>query len=112
MTTHYGRVDRRQCKRYHVDWPIEIRAVNRMGLNVVLFGTLKNISARGALANITSSVQVGASVNLFVSLPLKSAKWMNLQGDVVRVDGMRDGDVVAMRFRSSRPDFVKILNHV
>jgi len=82
-----------------------------MGLNVIFFGTLKNISARGALANLTSCVQVGTKVNLFVSLPLKSAKWMNLRGDVVRVDGVRDGDVVAMRFRGSRPDFVKLLNH-
>lgn len=100
-------IERRQWPRYSLEIPIRIEALNPSGMSFVLPGKLRNISARGALADLPSLIQVGTRVRLDLAIPFSRLVWLSYEGEVVRLEATGTGVGTAIRFTSVRPSFLE-----
>src|SRR5687768_9112634 len=79
--------DRRRWKRYPVDWPFLITGVTAAGKAFESEGTLFDISARGSLGRCKDPPQEGMRLEIYITIPFGTGKWIKYSARVVRVVG-------------------------
>ena len=99
--------DRRQWPRYSLDFPVRVEGRDASGAAFSLDGTLRNISARGALGNLPVDLQVGSKVRFDIAFPFNRLVWLSYEGVVVRIEQATAGVDVAVRFTNVRPSFIE-----
>jgi hypothetical protein len=97
--------ERRTGRRFHVQWPARIGGVTGAGESFDEPGALKNISSGGAFLYITSPVEVGAKLDVFIKVPFRGEEWMLYRAEVLRVECSASQFGVALKFFSFKPEF-------
>lgn len=97
--------DRRQMRRYEVDWPFRVKGTNPSGLGILDTGVLRNISSRGAFGFIGRPLAVGMKIEVLIRLPMNEERWIKYSAEVIRVEQLGPQTGVALRFDTSRPVF-------
>ena len=98
--------DRREARRYALNWEVRVTIHASDNENVELSGTVRNLSSTGVFVYLRSSVQIGRSVLVSVRLPFEKETWMNLPGTVVRAVNHTEKAGIAIKFSKTRPVFV------
>ncbi|HSB10036.1 MAG TPA: PilZ domain-containing protein [Blastocatellia bacterium] len=97
-------IERRSAKRFQVDWQVRVEGCVDGGESFVESGVLRNISSNGALVSLPRRLCEGATIDVFIKLPVQKEKWMKYPARVVRVErGV--AAVAAVGFDTTRPDF-------
>ena len=91
-------IERRIAKRFQVDWEVRVEGT------FIESGVLSNISSGGALRTLTTALEAGTQLDVYIKLPLKGKSWMKYPAHVVRI-GHGAVAVAAVKFDSPRPDF-------
>ncbi len=82
--------EQRQSPRTKVSWPLEYTGVSRIR-GLIHEGTkLADYSQSGACFLTMCNLEVGMKLNMHISLPVRMARTLQLQGIVVRVDDTAD----------------------
>jgi hypothetical protein len=102
----YPSGERRKWGRYRVQWPVRASFLSPSGVRMEEVGQLDNISARGALARFANSLPIDAEVRLSVKLPYSRDVWIAMNGRVLRSEPASQDVNVAIKFDSSKPDFI------
>jgi hypothetical protein len=97
--------ERRNARRFQVSWEVAIKGADPLGRSFDEFGSLEDLSSRGALFFMHRRVQPGAKIELRIRVPLKKENWMKYSGEVVRVNRKSGGFGVAVMFDTARPLF-------
>ena len=97
--------DRRQRRRYEVDWPFRVKGTDPSGLGILNTGVLRDISPRGAYGYIGRALAVGMRMEVSIRLPLREERWMSYSAEIIRVEQSGSQMGVAMRFDNARPEF-------
>jgi len=97
-------IERRRAKRFQVDWQVRVEGNINGGVSFVGSGVLRNISSGGALVSLPEGLPEGATMDVYIRLPLQGTKWMKYPAHVVRTER---GVAVcaAISFDTPRPDF-------
>lgn len=98
-------IDRRQWPRYNLDLPIRVEGMDHSGSAFALTGRLRNISAKGALGNLSLMLQVGSQITLAIAFPFARTIWMSFECEVVRTVTSGSGVDTAVKFKGVRPQF-------
>jgi hypothetical protein len=99
-------VERRESKRFTVDWAIKVSAPGDDGSAFEVVGVLRDISATGAYGLFTHPFEVGPSVTVWVRLPLRREGWISYPAGVLRIESRDLGSGIAFIFDAVRPSFV------
>ena len=99
-------VERRIVRRFKVDWGIKVSSTAESGARVVETGLLRDLSTRGAYAYLANRLEVGASVEVMIKLPLNKEGWISYPAKVLRIDPVSSELGVAFIFDTARPVFV------
>jgi hypothetical protein len=97
--------ERRNARRFQVSWEVAIKGADPLGRTFDEFGSLENLSSRGALFFMPRRVKPGAKIELQIRVPLKKENWMKYSGEVIRVNKKSGGFGVAVMFDTVRPLF-------
>ena len=82
--------EQRMSPRTKVSWPLEYTGVSRIQ-GMVHEGTkLADYSQSGACFLTMCNLEVGMKLNMHITLPVRMARTLQLQGVVVRVDDAAD----------------------
>lgn len=87
-------------------WPIYIKGATRVYLRFEEIGVLENLSSSGALFFLTTKLEVGTRLELFIKLPFKDEKYMYYCGEVVRAEMISSKLAAAVKFDEAQPTFV------
>ena len=99
-------VERRESKRFTVDWAIKVSAPGDDGSAFEVVGVLRDISATGAYGLFTSRFQVVSQVKVVIQLPLTRGGWISYPAGVLRIESRDLGSGIAFIFDAVRPSFV------
>ena len=99
-------IERREAKRFKVDWTFKIEFLDSNSTECEEFGTLRDISSAGAYGLFASRIEAGASVRVMIQLPLGDEKWISYPARVMRVESLASGSGIAFVFDAVRPAFV------
>jgi hypothetical protein len=99
-------LERRRARRFQVNWEVAVKGEDLSGLNFDEAGVLENLSSSGAFVYLTSAPKLGAKLDVWIKVPFKKDNWMKYSAEVLRVESISDRTGVAMKFDSSRPNFV------
>jgi hypothetical protein len=91
-------IERRIAKRFQVDWEVRVEGT------FIESGVLSNISSGGALLTLTTALEAGTQLDVYIKLPLKGKSWMKYPAHVVRIEHGAVA-VAAVKFDSPRPNF-------
>lgn len=97
-------IERRRAKRFQVDWQVRVESGTDGDEAFVESGVLRNLSSSGALLSLSYPLPDGATLDVYIKLPLHGTKWMKYAARVVRVES-GVSPVAAVKFDASRPDF-------
>lgn len=85
--------DKRNSERFHFELPVRLKS--DCGENTSMI--TRDLSSRGAFVWTSSPLDLGATIELIVSLPAEKC-FLNVKGSVIRVE--RDG--MAIKFKRPR----------
>ena len=105
MTSPHRAFERREGRRFELDWRIEIKGRDDKDEKSVAVGILKNLSSGGALLYLKESPEPSAKLNILIKIPFKNENWMQYRAECVRVERHRSKFRVAVKFSGSRPQF-------
>ena len=82
--------EERSSPRTKVSWPLEYTGVSK-GQGLIHEGTkLADYSQSGACFLTMCNLEVGMRLNMHITLPVRMARTLQLQGIVVRIDAAAD----------------------
>ncbi|HEY3137943.1 MAG TPA: PilZ domain-containing protein [Blastocatellia bacterium] len=96
------RKERRTARRFQLAW--EITAT---GTDFREAGTLVNLSSTGAFFHLQKEPDLGAALEIEITVPFKKRNRMKYAAKVVRVEDTASGVGVAVRFDNARPVFAE-----
>jgi hypothetical protein len=99
-------VERRESKRFKVDWAIKVSALGDDGSAFEEAGALRDISATGAYGLFTNRFEAGPLVKVMIQLPLRRDGWISYPARILRIDSQDLGSGIAFIFDAVRPSFV------
>ena len=99
--------ERRTARRFEVAWDIAVDGADQSGKRFTEAGTLQNLSSRGALFLLARRIELGASLDIEIRVPLKEKSWMKYSAKVVRVNKEAAYFGVAVNFATARPTFIE-----
>src|SRR6185295_9744207 len=99
-------VMQRRSRRFKLAWPIHIKGATRVYLRFEEIGVLENLSSSGALFFLTTKLEIGTRLELFIKLPFKDEKYMHYCGEVVRAEMISSKFAAAVKFDEACPAFV------
>ncbi len=98
--------NRRQSRRFGLNWPVVIKGVDRYDKPFQEVCFLKNLSPAGACLSLSRSLSVGARVEMDVRTPLSRKQWLRYVGKVIHLTHQAERQALGIRFESARPAFV------
>ena len=101
-------IERREGKRFHVDWPVRVESAAKSGAAFTETGVVGNISSSGALLLVDRPLAMGDRLDIYISLPLKGNKLMKFSAGVVRVESEAPLFAAAVLFDAPKPEFTGI----
>jgi hypothetical protein len=99
-------IERREAKRFKVDWTIKVAPSDSKALAWEETGTLRDISSAGAYGLFANRIEAAASVNLMIQLPMRKENWISYSARILRVERLDSGSGIAFVFDAARPAFV------
>jgi PilZ domain-containing protein len=96
----------RRSRRLKMAWPVYIKGATRVYLRFEEIGVLENLSSSGALFFLTTKLEIGTRLELFIKLPFKDEKYMYYCGKVVRAEMISSKLAAAVKFDEACPAFV------
>lgn len=99
-------LERRKSRRFKLSWDIMIKGADKEGLEFEEAGELDNLSSGGAFLYLTDSINVGATLDLSIKLPMQRENWMCYPAEIVRIENGPEKIGVAMKFKTARPGFL------
>lgn len=105
MNSRPGAYERREGRRFQLNWRSEIKGNDSRGASFEGAGILKNLSSGGALPYLKNSTGVGAKLNILIKIPFKNENWMGYCAEALRVERHRSKFRVAVKFNFFRPKF-------
>jgi hypothetical protein len=99
-------IERREARRFKVDWTIKVSATDVGGRAVEEIGILRDISSAGAYGLFAERFDVGSSVRVMIELPLRRQGWISYPAKVLRIELWDSGAGLAFVFDAVRPSFV------
>jgi len=101
-------IERREAKRFKVDWAIKIAPLDSKGALWEEIGSLRDISSAGAYGIFANRIQAGVRVKLkiMIQLPLWKGEWISYSARILRVEGRDSKSGIAFVFDDVRPAFV------
>ena len=99
-------VERREAKRFRVDWAIKVLGIPGGRPQAEETGVLRDISSTGAYGLFTGPFEPGSAVTVMIQLPLRRHGWISYPARILRVEPWDSGAGIAFIFEAVRPSFV------
>jgi|SRR5262245_58551874 len=99
-------IERREAKRFKVDWTIRVAPLDSNPPEWEEIGTLRDISSAGAYGFFANRIETRASVKVTIQLPMWQEKWISYPAKILRVEALDSSLGVAFVFDAVRPAFV------
>jgi hypothetical protein len=97
--------ERRNARRFQVNWGVNVRGTDETGSGFDEPGTLENLSSLGALLYLPRLVNLGERLELQINVPFRG-NLMKYAAQVVRLDQENTEAGVALKFDTSVPVFL------
>ena len=97
--------ERREARRYGLDWPVTVIGIDNAAERFEVEGTLRDLSSNGAYTYLENLPPVGSKLSISIKLPFNKEVWMSYSAQAVRVEAETAGTGVALKFDTSRPEF-------
>ena len=107
MGTSEYKKERRAARRFEVDWDIAVEGANQRGNRVAERGRLQNLSSNGAFFLLPKRLNLGATLEVEIRVPMKEKSLMKYSAKVVRVKKNESDFGVAVNFATARPTFIE-----
>lgn len=97
--------ERRNARRFDVDWDVAVKGRDQSGRCFDEGATLENLSSAGAFLYLTRKVNLGEKLELLIRVPFKRNNWMRYRAEVVRLEPTSARLGFGVRFETPMPVF-------